>query len=123
MTDAADPPIPRRKRSWVVKRIRENKKREKKIRKERELSRIDIDILAIQGVARMLHVSVDTVRKIPFSELPYTKEPGRRHLYDKEDVVRYLRSKINEHRDVGKNSRVRKRLIDSEADSVRGRST
>ena len=89
--------------------------------KQRELERTDSDILAIQGVAKLLHVAVDTVRKIPFGDLPFAR-PGRRNLYAKEDVLRYHRTKINERRDASENSRRRRRLLDSEADSVRGRS-
>lgn len=91
--------------------------------KQRKLERVDQPVLTIQGVAELLHVTVGTVRKIPSSELPSTKKPGRRKLYLKEDVERYLRAKINEEHDAAKNSRKRKRLIDSEADSVRGRSS
>ena len=54
--------------------------------KQRELERTDSDILAIQGVAKLLHVAVDTVRKIPFGDLPFAR-PGRRNLYAKEDVL------------------------------------
>ena len=89
--------------------------------KQKELERTDSDILAIQGVAKLLHVAVDTVRKIPFGELPFAR-PGRRNLYAKEDVLRYHRTKINERRDASENSRRRRRLLDLEADSVRGRS-
>ncbi|UTW51464.1 hypothetical protein KFF05_16425 [bacterium SCSIO 12827] len=89
--------------------------------KQKELERTDSDILAIQGVAKLLHVAIDTVRKIPFADLPFAR-PGRRNLYAKEDVLRYHRTKINERRDASENSRRRRRLLDSEADSVRGRS-
>ena len=89
--------------------------------KQKELEQTDSDILAIQGVAKLLHVAVDTVRKIPFGDLPFAR-PGRRNLYAKEDVLRYHRTKINERRDASENSRRRRSLLDSEADSVRGRS-
>lgn len=109
----------KRRYSWLAKSIMETKERVR----QQELARVDLPILAIQGVARVLRVTVETIRKISLEELPFAKKPGRRNLYQMEDILRYHRSKINEQQDVDKNSRRRKRLIDSEADSVRGRSS
>lgn len=44
----------------------------------------------VENVAQMLGCSVDTVRRIPRSELPASK-PGKRVLYLKEDVIDYIR--------------------------------
>lgn len=84
-----------------------------------DLDRIDGDVLSIHGVARLLFVSVDTVRRIPFSDLAYTTGPGRRNLYLRKDVERYIRTKINEQYDGDKVLSDRKHQIDSLADSVR----
>lgn len=88
--------------------------------KPKDLDRITGSVLSIEGVARLLFVNVDTVRRIPFNELPYTTGPGRRNLYLAGDIERYIRTKINQHGDSDMNLSARMRLIDSVADSVRG---
>jgi hypothetical protein len=84
-----------------------------------DLDRIDGPVLSIQGVARLLFLSVNTVRHIPFAELPYSTGPGRRNLYLIGDIIRYMRSRINEQFHGDKVLSDRKRQIDSLADSVR----
>jgi helix-turn-helix protein len=49
------------------------------------------DILFIENVAEMLGCSVDHVRRIPRSELAASRGAGRRLLYLREDVIRYVR--------------------------------
>ena len=51
----------------------------------------DVDILVIEDVARILHCSVDTLRRVPKDELPVYRGPGRWHLYLRDDVIRFVR--------------------------------
>ncbi len=88
--------------------------------KPRDLDRITGSVLSVEGVARLLFVNVDTVRRISFTELPYSTGPGRRNLYLIDDVVRYIRTKMNEQGDADKGLSQRKQQIDLLADSVRG---
>lgn len=60
--------------------------------REERLRRTDVEILTIEGVAELLHCSVQTARNIPTNELPRYDGPGRRLLYLREEVVRYVRS-------------------------------
>lgn len=50
----------------------------------------DRDLLVVEQVAAVMRCSVDTVRRIPRDELPYSR-PGLRNLYLREDVVKYVR--------------------------------
>ncbi len=52
---------------------------------------LDTDILVIEDVARLLHCSVDTLRRVPKEELPVYRGPGRKHLYLREDIIRFVR--------------------------------
>ena len=51
----------------------------------------DVDVLVIEDVARLLRCSVDTLRRVPKDELPVYRGPGRKHLYLREDVIRFVR--------------------------------
>lgn len=51
----------------------------------------DKDVLVIEQVADMLHCSVQSARNIPEDELPRHHGPGKRLLYMREDVLRYVR--------------------------------
>lgn len=51
----------------------------------------DQEILDIDQVAAWLRCSVDTVRRIPRTELMPRRGPGRAHLYLREDIIEYLR--------------------------------
>lgn len=93
----------------------------KKVEEKYELKDGNGPTLTVQGVASRLFCTVDTVRKIPSSELPYSK-PGKRNVYLLEDVLDYLRKRRNFNPQGQKNLRRRKRQIDSMADNVRGRS-
>lgn len=62
-------------------------------RKKRPYAFVDAgaEILFIQNVARMLGCTVDQTRRIPSELLPARQGPGKRRLYLKEDVIRYVR--------------------------------
>ncbi len=51
----------------------------------------DRDILVVEDVARLLHCTVDTARRIPRDQLPAYPGPGRHRLYLREDLVAYIR--------------------------------
>ncbi len=52
---------------------------------------IDADFLMIEEVACILSASVDTIRRIPKDDLPVYSGPGRRNIYLREDLMRYLK--------------------------------
>jgi hypothetical protein len=56
----------------------------------------DPDILVIDDVARILRCTVDTARRIPRDQLRSIAGPGRRHLYLREDVIGYVRSRARQ---------------------------
>ena len=56
-----------------------------------KLRRIDTEVFTVEGLAEFLHCSAAAVRGIPASELPRRRGPGRRVLYLREEVIRYLR--------------------------------
>lgn len=115
-----------RSKSRTRNGIRKALKRLDKIREKKEaklaLKRIDVEVLAIEGVANYLHCSVQTARNVPASELPRAQKPGRRNLYMREDIDEYVRRNKNQVQNRDKDSIGSQRLIDSEADNVRGRS-
>lgn len=82
----------------------------------------NLSILAIKEVAEILHCSVDTVRRIPWSELPYSRV-GKKNLYLLDDVTKLVRDRqaANSKASAGGNSNPAT-VIDSLADDVRGRS-
>ena len=51
---------------------------------------IDVDFLTIQCVSRLLRCSVDHIYRIPDDQLPVYR-PGKRNLYLRLDVIRYLK--------------------------------
>lgn len=81
-----------------------------------DLERIDTDVLAIEGVARLLFCSVDHARNIPAWELPRAKGLGKRFQYLRSDVIKLIRNRQSQ---VDKNSMSFTDLLDSEADNVR----
>lgn len=50
-------------------------------------------ILDINQIAQILRCSVDTARRIPLEELPSYEGDGRQHLYFRDDIERYIRSR------------------------------
>ena len=50
----------------------------------------DSEILTIEDVSRILHCSVDTLRRVPVSELPFYRV-GKRNLYLRDDIIRFIR--------------------------------
>jgi excisionase family DNA binding protein len=52
----------------------------------------DQDILSLSEVAELLHCTEDTLRRVPNEELPAYRV-GRKNLYFREDVIRFVRSK------------------------------
>lgn len=50
------------------------------------------DILTVEGVAKLLHCTMDAVRRIPDDQLPAHQGPGQHILYLREEVVAYIRS-------------------------------
>ena len=53
---------------------------------------LDHDVLTVAGVAGVLRCAEDTVRRIPRDELPVYR-PGKRNLYLRDDLLRYIRSR------------------------------
>ena len=85
---------------------------------------LDPDILVIEDVARLLHCSVDTLRRVPKEELPAYRGPGRKHLYLREDIIRFVRCRRITGPDIDNLLReVETAVVHSELDSVRGRSS
>ena len=83
---------------------------------------LDPDILDIEDVARLLRCAVDTVRRIPKSELPVCDGPGKRHLYLREDIILYLRRRRSKGVDTDRVTfGLRTGRVKIDADSVRGR--
>lgn len=52
----------------------------------------DQDVLVVEQVAHLMRCSLDTVRRIPREDLPYSR-PGKLNLYFREDVLRYIRTR------------------------------
>lgn len=52
---------------------------------------LDSELLTVEDVSRLLRCAPDTVRRIPRDRLPVYR-PGRRNLYLREDLIRYVRS-------------------------------
>lgn len=50
-----------------------------------------LPILKVSDVAVILGCSVDRVRRIPLSDLPWVKGPGRSNLYLLDDVIAFVR--------------------------------
>jgi hypothetical protein len=72
--------------------------------------------LTIEDVAKILRCSIDRVRRIPKSELPYSR-PGKMNIYRLADVDAYvkgLQAKVVD-------TQAALRLIESASESVRGR--
>ena len=83
---------------------------------------VDLDILSIEEVSRLIRCAVDTVRRIPRDRLPVYR-PGKRNLYLREDVIRYVRSCRVQDRAIEELvSEVEREVLDSTRDDVRERS-
>jgi excisionase family DNA binding protein len=54
-------------------------------------TRADEDILTVEGAAKLLHCTIDTVRRIPDGELRAHQGPGRHLLYLRDEVIEYVR--------------------------------
>ena len=50
----------------------------------------DPDVLVLEDVARILRCSLDTVRRIPRTQLRARNGPGRLHIYLRSDVLAYI---------------------------------
>ena len=73
----------------------------------------------IEDVAYIIGCSVDTVRRIPFNLLPYSK-PGKRNRYRKEDIDSYMISIRNGRKNLAANDNQTRSMIDMIASGVRG---
>ena len=83
---------------------------------------MDSDILSIEEVSDLIRCAVDTVRRIPRDRLPVYR-PGKRNLYLREDVIRYVRSCRVQDRAIEELvSEVEREVLDSTRDDVRERS-
>lgn len=60
-------------------------------RNQRGVTGPDADILTVEGVAKLLHCSVDKVRRIPKSALPARRSVGKHVLYLRSEVLEYVR--------------------------------
>ena len=83
----------------------------------------DADILIIEDAAEILHCSVDTLRRVPKHQLPAYSGPGRKNLYLRDDIIRY----VKEHRIICPNvnrlvAEIEQSVLMSAPDSVRGHS-
>ena len=54
---------------------------------------VDGDILVIEDVAELLHCSVDTLRRVPKHQLPAYSGPGRKNLYLRDDIIKFLKTR------------------------------
>ena len=90
--------------------------------RQRVLSRVDTDVLTVEGVADFLHCSVQAVRNVPEDVLPRYRGPGRRLLYLKEEVVNYVRHVRRNNPAADELVReIENDLLDSSSDSGRRR--
>lgn len=62
-------------------------------RRKRPYLHADPDVFFVENAAQMLGCSVDEARRIPRTELPAHRGPGKRLLYLRDDVMRYVRSR------------------------------
>lgn len=51
----------------------------------------DADILTVEGVAKLLHCTIDKVRRIPKSALSARRSVGKHFLYLRSEVIEYVR--------------------------------
>jgi hypothetical protein len=68
----------------------------------------DPDRLVIEQVAWLLCCSIDQARRIPRDELPAYRGPGKRLLYLREDVLRYIKKDPVRSQGTRLNSKVRR---------------
>ena len=88
------------------------------------ISLLDPDILTVNDVAALLRCAVDTARRIPSDQLPVYRV-GKRNLYLRDDVFRYLRLHCRVQPRPGIDelvSEIEADLLDSRLDGVRRRS-
>lgn len=87
------------------------------------LRSISADILVIEEVAELLRCSVDTLRRIPKQDLPVYAGPGRKQLYLREDIIRYLKGRRIIRPDVDRLvAEIEQSVLMSTPDSARERS-
>jgi hypothetical protein len=55
-------------------------------------ARVDVPVLTVEGVAKMLHCTVQAVRRIPDDVLPRHRLAGRRNQYLPDEVICAVRS-------------------------------
>lgn len=116
--------MPRPRNCWQ-EQVRETIAANRKLEAARKLRRIDTEVLTVEGVAEFLHCSVAAARSIPADQLPRHSGPGRRGLFLKEDVVRYVRGNSKVRSGVVDDDMVRRskaRALGSVSDSGRRRS-
>lgn len=83
---------------------------------------LDAEILTVEDVSALLRCSSDTVRRIPRDRLPVYR-PGKRNLYLRDDLIRFIRSCRVESIDIDAMvSEITRDVIGSCPDGVRGRS-
>lgn len=51
----------------------------------------DADVLTAEGVAKLLHCTIDAVMRIPDAALPAHRGPGKHLLYLRDEVIEYVR--------------------------------
>src|SRR5581483_7003252 len=81
-----------------------------------------LQILDVYQVALLLRCSVDQARRVPRSDLPVYRGPGRARLYLADDLMRFVRSRRITGRDVDALVREISGELESRSDSVRRRS-
>lgn len=64
---------------------------EDRVRLTRGITGADQDILTAEGVAKLLHCTIDAVRRIPDRDLPAHQAAGQYLLYLREDVIAYVK--------------------------------
>lgn len=67
------------------------------------------DVLTVEQVAVVLRCSVDQARRIPRTELPAYRGPGKYVLFFREDVLSYLRSRPRKNESMANNAAMKVR--------------
>ncbi|MBI4184171.1 MAG: helix-turn-helix domain-containing protein [Proteobacteria bacterium] len=82
---------------------------------------LDPEILTLEDVSALLRCARDTVRRIPRERLPVYR-PGKRNLYLREDLIRFIRSCRVERPDIDTLiSELSRDVVGLRPDGVRGR--
>ena len=77
----------------------------------------DHQILTIEETSQILHCSVDTLRRVPVSELPVYRV-GKRNLYLCDDIIRFVRMRRVERPDIDRLLDEITRSVGAESDRV-----